>query len=56
MERKANNVKTIKSDNRALILNHIRRKQVSRADIARLTNLTKSAVTMIISDLIEEGI
>ena len=51
----ANNTKTIKNDNRALILNLIRKSQVSRAEISRITGLSKSSVTMIINSLISEG-
>ena len=49
------NVRTIKNENRALILNYIRKKPISRAAIAKISNMSKSAVTMITNDLISEG-
>lgn len=49
------NVRTIKNENRALILNYIRKKPISRAAIAKISNMSKSAVTMITNDLINEG-
>lgn len=55
MSVKANNVKTVKSNNRSLILNILRRSPTSRADIAKLTGLLKSSVTGITNELIAEG-
>lgn len=55
MKNYANNTKTIKNDNRALILNLIRRAPISRAEIAKTTGLSKSSVTMITNALIAEG-
>ena len=55
MKKNALNVNTLKYDNRALILNEIRKGPLSRAEISRITGLTKSAVTMITNQLIEEG-
>ncbi len=55
MKTYANNTKTIKNDNRALILNLIRRAPISRAEIAKTTGLSKSSVTMITNALIAEG-
>ena len=55
MKNSPHNVKTIKNDNRALILNYIRRKPTSRAEISKRSNMSKSAVTMITNDLIKEG-
>ncbi len=52
----ANNTKTIKNENRALILNLIRRAPVSRAEISKTTGLSKSSVTMITNALICEGL
>ena len=49
------NLKTIKNENRALILNYIRTQPTSRASISKRSNMSKSAVTMITNDLIEEG-
>jgi predicted NBD/HSP70 family sugar kinase len=55
MKNSPHNVRTIKNDNRALILNYIRRRPTSRADISKKSNMSKSAVTMITNDLIKEG-
>lgn len=55
MKNRPHNVKTIKSDNRALILNHIRRAPVSRAEISKRSGMSKSAVTMITGELMAEG-
>lgn len=55
MKSNAHNVATIKNDNRALILNLIRKSPVSRADISKITGLSKSSVTMITNSLISEG-
>lgn len=55
MKSYAYNVKTIKNDNRALILNILRKAPTSRADIAKRTGLSKSSVTMITNALIDEG-
>ena len=49
------NVRTIKNENRTLILNYIRKKPISRAAIAKISNMSKSAVTMITNNLISEG-
>ena len=49
------NLKTIKNENRALILNYIREQPTSRASISKRSNMSKSAVTMITNDLIAEG-
>lgn len=49
------NLKTIKNENRALIFNYIRQQPTSRASISKRSNMSKSAVTMITNDLIEEG-
>ena len=51
----ASNIKSLKSDNRALILNEIRKCPHSRAQLSDATSLTRSAVTMIVQDLIAEG-
>ena len=50
------NIQTLKAENRALILRHVRRRPVSRAELARITGLTKSAVTMITAEMIREGL
>lgn len=49
------NVKTIKSENRALIFNYLRRKPTSRAEISKGSGMSKSAVTMITNELIHDG-
>lgn len=51
----AHNTKTIKNDNRALVLNLIRKAPISRAEISKVTGLSKSSVTIIINALISEG-
>jgi hypothetical protein len=56
MGSKANNVKTVRSNNRALILNILRRTPTSRADISKATGLLKSSVTVITNELISEGL
>lgn len=55
MKEKPHNVRTIKNDNRALILNYIRQNPTSRAEISKKSHMSKSAVTMITNELIEEG-
>ena len=52
---KATNASAMKEKNKRLILNLIRENCYSRADIARKTNLTKAAVTIITEDLINDG-
>ena len=49
------NVMTIKQENRALIFHYFRKGPTSRTEISKLSSLSKSAVTMIINELIEEG-
>ena len=46
----------MKEKNKRLILDLIRRNEFSRTDIAKATRLTKAAVTIIVDDLIREGI
>lgn len=55
MKEKPHNVKTIKNENRALVLNYIRKRPISRAEISKKSHMSKSAVTMITNELIEEG-
>ena len=50
------NVLTLKNSNRALILECIRRSPISRADISRRVGLSKSSVTMLTAEMIEEGL
>ena len=55
MKQKGSNINTIKNENNSLILNCIRRKAMSRAEISKSTGLSKSAVTIITKQLIDEG-
>ncbi len=55
MKSYAKNVQSIKNDNRATILNLIRKTPISRAEISSLAGLSKSSVTMITNALIAEG-
>lgn len=55
MKSSATNSTQMKLSNKWLILNIIRKKSVSRADIARLTSLTRAAVTIITDELIKDG-
>ena len=48
-----NNMKTI---NKFTVLNHIRNNNYSRADIARVTSLTRASITNIVNELISENI
>ncbi len=51
------NAKLVRSINRSTLLNLIRTRQpISRAEIARITNLNKSTVSSIVNDLIEENL
>lgn len=53
----ASNLSTIKSNNRSLILRVLNSLgQTSRAELARITGLTKMAVTNIVNDLLSEKI
>lgn len=54
---KASNLSTIKTNNRSLVLSLLNKTgQISRADLARATGLTKTSITNIINELIHEGI
>lgn len=54
---KASNLSTIKTNNRSLVLGLLNKMgQISRADLARATGLTKTSITNIINELIHEGI
>ena len=46
----------MKSGNRRLILNIIKKTPVSRAELARKTGLTRAAVTLIVDELVRDGI
>lgn len=52
----ATNSAYMKLANRKLVLNLIRKQSISRAEIARRTGLTRAAVSLIMDELIEEGI
>ena len=56
MARNSHDVLSLKNSNRALILNCIRRAPISRIDISRQTGLSKSAVTMLTGEMMEEGL
>lgn len=51
----ASNTNTIKLENNKTIFNCIRYKPMSRAEISKITGLSKSAVTVITKQLIDEG-
>lgn len=55
MKNRGSNTSTIKADNNSLILSYIRHQPISRADICKATGLSKSSVTTITKQLIEEG-
>lgn len=55
MKSNGSNANTLRSDNRALLLRHIRRRPVSRAQLAKETGMSKSAITMITNSLVAEG-
>ncbi|MCX7842361.1 MAG: ROK family transcriptional regulator [Clostridia bacterium] len=55
--KEASNLSTIKNNNRSLILRVLNAMgQVSRADLARITGLTKTSITNIAGELIKEGL
>ncbi|MDC7228417.1 MAG: ROK family transcriptional regulator [Spirochaetales bacterium] len=54
--KKPKNAVYMKQDNRKHILNIIHGKQISRADLARQTGLTRAAISGIVDDLINQGI
>lgn len=56
MKQNPSNILALKSSNRALILACIRRRPVSRIEISREVGLTKSAVTMLTNEMIQEGL
>lgn len=55
MKSNGSNANTLRNDNRALLLRHIRRRPVSRAQLAKETGMSKSAITMITNSLVAEG-
>ena len=52
----ATNANTMKEKNKRLLINLIRRDECSRADLAKATALTKAAVSIIVDDLIKDGV
>jgi Transcriptional regulator/sugar kinase len=56
MKNDATNSSIMKYGNRRLVLNIIRKKPVSRAGIARITGLTRAAVTIIVEEMLNEGL
>jgi predicted NBD/HSP70 family sugar kinase len=56
MNKKARNSSYMKLANRKLILNMIRSGSLSRAELARKTGLTRAAITLIIDEMIKDGI
>lgn len=56
MKNNATNSASMKLCNRRLIVNIVRRKPVSRAELARMTGLTRAAVTLIVDELIKDCI
>ena len=53
---RAINASIMRQVNRKLILNHIRIRPISRAELAEVTRLTRASVTQIIEELISEGV
>lgn len=54
--KRATNANGMKQRNKKLILDLIRREQISRAEIAARVGLTKAAVSIIIEEMIQEGL
>ena len=46
----------MKTSNQKLVLDLIRRHQLPRSEIARITQLSKATVTLIVDDLISQGL
>ncbi len=53
---KATNAEKMKNSNRRLILDHIRKNNCSRADLAKELGLTRAALSIIINDMLGQGI
>ena len=49
-------IKTVKSNNRALILGALMSGALSRAELAKKTGLSKGAVTLLVNEFIEDGV
>lgn len=56
MNSNGTNSANMKYNNRQLIKNIIRKQRVSRAELARITGLTRAAVTLLIDEMIGEGL
>ncbi len=56
MKKNAMNAANMKRDNRQLLLHHVRQAPVSRADLARVTGLTRAAVSLQVEALLRDGI
>ncbi len=56
MLKRGANMINIKRYNRSLILSTIANKKVSRKDLAKLVNLTPAAITILVNEMIDEGI
>ncbi len=54
--KKGTNSADMKNNNKRLILNLIRQREVSRTEIARITGLTKATVSILVDELMREGI
>lgn len=53
---KATNLVDMRTSNVLLIMNILRREPCSRANIAKLTGLSRSAITIIVDDLLQRGV
>lgn len=56
MARVARNAEYTKEYNRKLILRMLRNQPISRSELARRTGLTRSSISLIVADLINEGV
>ena len=52
----ATNAASMRDSNRKLILNLLRLEPMARADLAERTNLTRASITLIVDELISEGL
>jgi len=56
MHQQKTDMLSVKNANRALILQCLRRRHISRIDISKETNLSKAAVTILTNDMVKEGL
>jgi len=56
MKSKTGNSAIMKQNNKQAIINIIRKNSISRAELSRVTGLTRAAITMIVDKLMDEGI